>query len=479
MKFNLQIESFLKNYIKSVKEKNAAIFVGAGMSVSQGFFNWKDLLKPLADRLELDIEEEKYDLAALAQLYVDSQGGVRGALSQILVDEYSKTIMGVSENHRILAKLPIDIYWTTNYDQIIEKALKEQGKTPDIKKVQSDFIVNLPKRDVVLYKMHGDIQTVADTIITKNEYEDFNRNRELFSNAFKNDYVSRTFLFIGFSFTDPNLDYLISRIRNVLIQDLKPHYYFIKKDSVPKIQHKQELKAQSLLKYGLNPLWINNYSEITSILQELNSRLVRNTIFISGSADEFGTFGENRALEFIYNLSNMLSKNSYKILSGFGLSIGSAVINGVLGNMKTEGNQNIDNYLILRSFPQFASNGQNLSELWKEYREKFIPLAGIAIFVFGNKKCKDTGKIIDADGVIKEFEIAFNNGLCVIPISTTGYVAKTLWEKVIASFSKYYPDDDDNFLLNNFKKLDNTNLDSFELIQIIINIINHLNYKIL
>jgi len=160
----------------------------------------------------------------------------RGELDQILVEEYGKSNLEVSDNHRILARLPIQIYWTTNYDRLIEKALLEEGKTPDIKKAQSDLNVNLPKRDAIVYKMHGDIETVSETVLTKHEYEDYNKKRELFSIAFKSDYVSRTFLFIGFSFTDPNLDYLISRIRTTLGQNIKPDYYFISLPCIAKVK---------------------------------------------------------------------------------------------------------------------------------------------------------------------------------------------------------------------------------------------------
>lgn len=475
MKFSKETESFINNYVKALKEKNAVVFAGAGMSVAQGYFDWKKLLKPIADKLGLDIEEEQHDLTALAQFFVDDHGGVRGELDQILVEEYGKTNLAVSENHRILARLPIQIYWTTNYDRLIENALLEVGKTPDIKKGQSDLTINLPKRDAIIYKMHGDIGTVSETVLTKHEYEDYNKTRELFSNAFKSDYVSRTFLFIGFSFTDPNLDYLISRIRSTLGQNIKPDYYFIKRDSNIRNQRRQELRANSLKKYGLNPLWINDYTEITEVLKEVESRFSRTTVLISGSAEEYGTFGEKRATEFLHDLSKSLSHNSYKILTGFGWGVGSAVINGVLDNMETERNQNIDNYLIMRPFPQFETKGKNLKELWLDYRKKFIPLSGIAVFVFGNRKNKNTGAIEDATGVIDEFEIAVMNGVLVIPIGATGFVAKKLWEKVMTAFDQYFPNNAN--LIDDFKLLGDDNLDNEVIIQTLIKLINNLNSK--
>ena len=115
---NKETEAFINNYVKALKEKNAVLFAGAGMSVSQGYFDWKTLLKPIADRLDLDINEEQHNLPALAQYFVDNQGSTRNELTQILVEEYSRTNPTISENHRILARLPIQIYWTTNYDNL-------------------------------------------------------------------------------------------------------------------------------------------------------------------------------------------------------------------------------------------------------------------------------------------------------------------------------------------------------------------------
>lgn len=44
MTFDREIESFINNYVKALREKNAVVFAGAGMSVAQGFFEWKRLL---------------------------------------------------------------------------------------------------------------------------------------------------------------------------------------------------------------------------------------------------------------------------------------------------------------------------------------------------------------------------------------------------------------------------------------------------
>jgi len=52
-----------------------------------------------------------------------------------------------------------------------------------------------------------------DAIISKDQYEKYFQTHGAFINTLSGDLVSKTFLFIGFSFTDPNLDYILSRIR--------------------------------------------------------------------------------------------------------------------------------------------------------------------------------------------------------------------------------------------------------------------------
>ncbi len=139
-----EITDFINDFVSALKENNAVIFAGAGMSVESGYFNWQKLMTPIAEKLELNISEE-YDLAMLAQFFVDDKKG-RGELNQILVNEFHKAGITLTENHRILSRLPIQIYWTTNFDSLIEDSLKAQGKTPDVKRNQDNLSINLPRR---------------------------------------------------------------------------------------------------------------------------------------------------------------------------------------------------------------------------------------------------------------------------------------------------------------------------------------------
>ena len=116
---DLDIDAFLRVFSGEIEEENAAIFAGAGMSRSAGFVDWKMLLKSVAASLGLDVEKES-NLIALAQYYCNARLGSRGRINKLLLDKFARDAE-ITTNHRILARLPISTYWTTNYDRLIER----------------------------------------------------------------------------------------------------------------------------------------------------------------------------------------------------------------------------------------------------------------------------------------------------------------------------------------------------------------------
>ena len=197
-------KQFIRELVNELSANNLAIFAGAGLSVAAGFVDWKGLLKDLADELDLDIQKEENNLVSLAQYYVNRKCGKRSKINQLILDEFSQ-LAKLTENHRILAKLPIDTFWTTNYDSMIETALKEAGKVVDVKHCVEQLPISIHKRDVVVYKMHGDASLPNQAVLIKDDYEKYHLTRNDFFNALRGDLLTKRFLFLGFSFTDPNI----------------------------------------------------------------------------------------------------------------------------------------------------------------------------------------------------------------------------------------------------------------------------------
>lgn len=474
-----EIEAFIKDFVNDLSENNVAIFAGAGMSIQSGFVDWSELLSEIAHDLGLEIDKE-YDLISLAQYHVNEKSRVK--LTKKIIEEYSEKAE-ITENHRILARLPISTYWTTNYDKVIEQSFEEANKIIDVKFLVEQIFDTRPKRDAVLYKMHGDISVPSKTTLTKEEYEAYHVTHESFIAALRGDLITKTFLFIGFSFKDPNLDYVLSRIR---VSHGKPrdHYCFVRKPKSGEkgsetgadfeySTRKQTLMIGELKRHGIQPLLIDEYSEIEDILREIENRFRKKTIFISGSAEEYGKWTRTEAQTFIHKLSKKIVKTNFRIVNGFGWGIGSAIINGALEAIYERPDKFSEQQLIMKPFPQFSTGGKELQDLWEDYRQRMIRLAGIAIFIFGNK-FDDDGKIILADGVAREFEIALENGLVPIPIGVTGSVAKDIFDRISSDFDFYYKDHD--WIIPIIKDLAvNDELSIDEIIEKIIEIISKIN----
>lgn len=408
------------------------------MSIPCGFCNWKDLLRDLASEIGLDVDKEE-DLTRVAQYYVNENGGIRTGLTNKILENFDK-IVKFNTNHNIIASLPINTFWTTNYDNLLESALERNCKIVDVKRCSKDLVHTKTNRDVVVYKMHGDINIPTDTIITKDDYVTYASKHGLMVNTLCGDMASKKFLFIGFSFTDPNLDNVLSQLRCNLGSDTNTHYCLMKqvdnsdfKDekNVEYERIKQQLRIKDLKRYGINVLLLDSYNDITDILNKIKYNVQRKNIFISGSASAYGQMGKEVLEELARNLTRNLINQNYNIISGYGLGIGSSVIQGAISEIYESGGCKIEQRLISRPFPTSDSS----KEHWTKYRQDMISNAGIAIFMSGNKIVDE--KIVEANGVYEEFDIAVANKLIPIPIPATEFAAKNLYNKVMENFSKY------------------------------------------
>lgn len=473
-----ELSAFINRYVKEIQNNNAAVFIGAGLSKDAGFVDWKSLLKNMASELRLDISKEQ-DLVALAQYYCNENGS-RSIINDTIFEEFSRE-SGITDNHRILARLPITNYWTTNYDTLIEDALGEAQKVVDVKYNNSHFSITKPQRDAIVYKMHGDKSLPNETVIIKDDYEKYYRDHAPFLTALSGDLISKTFLFLGFSFFDPNIDYILSRVRIDYGKECSKQHYAImrnvqesdypdNKADFEYAKRKHELFVSDLKRYNIKVLLIDEYDEITDILREIEKRINRKNIFISGSAAEYGEFTEKEASEFIQLLSKSLIQKGYNLISGFGLGVGSDVIIGAL-NQIYMGSKTINkDRLLLRPFPQGIENDDTRKKLWSKYREDMISRAGISVFMFGNKKDRTSGNVVNASGVEEEYEIAKQNGNLIIPIGCTGYVAKEIWNEVLENLDDFYPGIDSEQLKSAFYSLNNK-CDLEKIVQNVVNFI--------
>lgn len=358
--------TFIHRFADDISKGDAAVFGGAGMSVPSGKKDWKSLMKPLADELGLELTEAT-DLTRLAQFYVNKKGGNRTRVSELILNEFND--IRANEYHSILSCLPIRTYWTTNYDHAIEDSLKKIGKKVAVKCNPKSLATSLIGCDAVVYKMHGDKDDAENCVLTEDDYDFYSIKRNGFLPILKNDLTTKTFLFLGFSFEDPNLHRIFANIRLLLQNHCRTHYCIMLKEIDKSKIKKQELFCENLLRYGIETIFVNEWDEIPEILREIKKVYNRKSIYISGAANEYGTYTREEYEKFISDLTETLVRNGYRIVSGYGLGVGSAVISGVLNEVYWHQHKSLTNELLLRPFPQ---GDDDIKALWSQYRRDMI-----------------------------------------------------------------------------------------------------------
>lgn len=444
----------VEKYSYAIETGVAAIFAGAGMSVGAGYVDWINLLAEPAKEIKLDSFKEKHDLLSLAQFYINESGNNRGPLNDVILKRFGKN-SEPTENHMILAKMPISTYWSTNYDCLIEKALEANDKICDVKYEDKQLKSSQPNRDVILYKMHGDIKNVDSVIISRDDYQAYEREHILTREVLEGDLLSKTFLFIGFSFNDPNTSYILGRLRILLSGNTRPHYCFIKRVSRSEctdqkeyeyLTTRQELQINDLARYGINVCLIDSYEEITEVLKLLYNRYRRRTIFISGSAADYAPFPEENAKYFLQSLSARIArrKQNYKIVSGYGFGIGEHILNAIVDECNKGLQRRVFDCITLLPVPNDGSKPNTQSNKLKiEYRKELIKASGLSIYLFGNKMMD--GCVVPANGVKAEFDLSASFDSIPLPVLCTGSMARILYEEakrnrhLISSEPNYAP----------------------------------------
>nr|VFK16768.1 MAG: SIR2-like domain-containing protein [Candidatus Kentron sp. LPFa] len=437
---------FIKRYAEVLGSGDAALFAGAWLSRAAGYVDWRALLKEIAIDLDLDIDRES-DLVALAQYHLNEKR-TRWRLNQAIVDRLAGSAI-LTKAHRILARLPISTVWTTNYDQLLERSFEDAGKVVDLKLTQENLAQTRRGRDVALYKMHGCVTQPHEAVLTKDDYERYEMTRPLFVESLKGDLIARSFLFLGFSFADPNIDYILSRARVLLGANAREHFCVMRKPQRPNgadarqqaeyeyEQRKTELRHADLLRFGIETIWVDEFDHIEPLLDALSSFIHRKSVFVSGAAHDPAPLGRDRLDGLARGIGMRLIGEGYNLVSGFGLSPGEQCVIGALRALYRIPKGDDLERLVVRPFPRVEPASQQIQNT--HHREDLIARSGALVVLAGNRRQADADGVEASPGVLEEVDIALRAGKRVIPIGATGHAARKIWERAKAEPERYLP----------------------------------------
>ena len=76
------------------------------------------------------------------------------------------------------------------------------GKITNVISKESDLISCDLNKNINIFKLNGDIRDIQNAVITKNDLEKYPDYHNYYLAFFKRELITKTFLFLGYSFTD-------------------------------------------------------------------------------------------------------------------------------------------------------------------------------------------------------------------------------------------------------------------------------------
>jgi len=417
----MQENEFISELINKVNKTNLSVFLGAGVSMDTGLPSWKALFKNVAREIGLDIDKTN-DYYQLAQYCENRLGGdfrttIGDSLKEFKTEsKYTKTVV----------ELPANSYWTTNFDEVLDNAIKAKYKTaPNIISKDEELIKARTKSTKTIYKMNGHFTEQGNWVLTKRDLENYSKNHEAMLTFFKRELVVNTFLFLGYSFTDT---LVLSALRDVRRyfgdKDILYHYTILIDDESSEFSHFVKNLEKS---YGIKVLTAKNGDNVIEVIGKLNSEIKNRRIYISGAFRE-ELPNRSKAANIVKQLIPKLLEKGFNISTGMGRNLGEMVL-GTTKNWLQENHENVDHRLEYHLYEDCDND-----EVKKAKRAEFMENSGIVIFMFGQGDYGEEG----SGGTKKEFEIAKERGLKIIPIGATGYQSKQIFEEVKSDISNYH-----------------------------------------
>lgn len=409
----------LQNFGEAALAGNAALFIGAGLSRAAGHVDWNGLLR--GPRAAAKIPGALTDLPLVAQYYVQSVPGGREALEQHILQELANADAEPTLGHAEIAKIPVSEIWTTNYDWLIEQSV------PDARVIAKDD--DLLERSVGgtrVTKMHGSlsrgtpVRWASPPVITRKDYEQYEQTHPRIWSALTATYLTRSILFLGFSFTDPNVEVLLRLARTRVNLGGPEHFTVLRRPTSRAELALYDHQVADLEKSGVAVVEIEDFSDLNPLLQRLAQRTRDPWLFVSGSSTT--ELAEDKHDEL---LGYELVESAVEVASLAGPA-GMNVSFALGRTLKAEGTYNPARMRFffrqrdaaVPELPQRMGTATFTDLPVERLREEVIAKCRAMVVLGGGERTR-----IEADCAAK-YQVP------VIPIAASGGAARQLWEEL-------------------------------------------------
>jgi len=213
----------IEDIASRIKEKKLILFVGSGVSSSLNLTSWKELLAKLGDELgfkDKDIFFSLGDNLELAEYYSIEKNEKLDNLMDCLkngndISELEKKLAD-SNVHKKLVNLGVDTIYTTNYEDLIERAFQMHNPNKKYDVIYDLETLNKAEvGNVEVVKLHGDLNKEEEIVLTQTSYFKRYDFEDCLDIKLRNDLLTKSVLFMGYSFSDPNIKYMMHKLNSI------------------------------------------------------------------------------------------------------------------------------------------------------------------------------------------------------------------------------------------------------------------------
>jgi NAD-dependent SIR2 family protein deacetylase len=171
--------------------------------------------------------------------------------------------VGPTPSHAALIRLGLPLIFTTNYDELIETAHLQAGVQLRVTVTEEQFLArrsDKPRRHLV--KLHGSIDQPDTIVLTRSDYARSRVERKEMLASLRSEMAETSFLFVGFSLSDPNFGLLHDDIRLV---------YGMNTPASFTVQGRRDpVKQRYLLSMDVNTIWLGDWNFLPDFLRRIN-----------------------------------------------------------------------------------------------------------------------------------------------------------------------------------------------------------------
>lgn len=192
--------------------------------------------------------EDSSQLSRVAQFIAVEKGNQmypKRMLSKMLTEIKPPDFSKVNDSpYLILASLNLPIYITTNYDHILEEALKFKNKKPKSEICRwydklGEYLENAGKYSIfkegykpsseepLVYHLHGDMDVPQSLVLTERDYIQFvinlskEKEKDILPSAVRSALATSSLIFIGYSLEEINFRIIFQGVLGLQVGDLR------------------------------------------------------------------------------------------------------------------------------------------------------------------------------------------------------------------------------------------------------------------